>query len=235
MKAGASVLCVLVVVVLLQHGAHAEKQVCIIPAEVQPTSAVQVGGTITSPLAANVTSTKQAAFAGAFAVVFPTDKCPTAATLAADLAKAYLATPKNSVGVTMTNTSAAVTIGDTTVANLAINGLTGTVLSKAGASGVAAPVVTATGGLVSTFNTIFKVAPFPLTNQTMNLSTSGCTLAASKQNTQVVFSCPKLQVDNKISLQMGSGSLKLTGSMTAIGNVKDGKLVAAGSVPPPMQ
>lgn len=74
-------------------------------------SSVLVGGAVTSPIQAKVSPTAATSFAGSFAAVFLGPACPTAATLAAALPKAYLATPKSSPGVTMAPSAAVVTMG----------------------------------------------------------------------------------------------------------------------------
>jgi hypothetical protein len=128
---------------------------------VAPTSQVLVGGSITTPIAAKVRPTSSTTFSGSFAIVFPAP-CPTAATLAAALPKAYIATVKGSPGVSLADTKAVVTMGTppTVVANVLVGGLKGTTLSAVGPAGVAAPTVTATAGTVTTTNSMVPIKPY---------------------------------------------------------------------------
>jgi hypothetical protein len=66
----------------------------------------------------------------------------------------------------------------------------------------------------------------------MQLSGSGCSLFAS--GTAVTFACPKLEVQNTFSMEMGEGQLSIKGSITAKGSLSDAKMVPKGDVPAPL-
>ena len=195
---------------------------CILPADIS-SSSILVGGVITSPIKAKVSPTAKTSFAGTMVIVFPDAKCPTPATLAAALPRAYLATPKASPGITMGTTNAVVTMGSgssmVAVAKMDISGIKGTVLSKAGPAGIAAPTVTATGGTVVTKDSPVKMAPYQVAGRSMAVAGAGCTLAAADGGKSVVYSCPSLQINQPLKLEMGEGAMIIQGNLTATAKV----------------
>ncbi|GBF87724.1 hypothetical protein Rsub_00435 [Raphidocelis subcapitata] len=225
-----SALPLLAAALLLASGAAAQS-VCILPLNVQSDSAVTVSGTISRPFTAAVNSNNKAAFYGQVAVVFP-NGCPDAGGLSGALGGAYLATPKQVSGVGLGSTSAIVKIGDTDAATITVQNLKGTVLSKVGAGGISSPQVTATSGEVVTKSDLAQVSPYSLSGRKMQLSGGGCSLSAS--GGAVTFACPKLEVYNSFTLDMGEGQLAIKGSITAKGSLSDAKVVPKGDVPAPL-
>lgn len=215
--------------------AQASGQVCVLPATVQPSSKVLVGGTITQPIQAKVSAVANTVFSGSFAVVFP-GACPTAATLPAALNKAYIASPKSAPGITLGDGKAIVTIGDgasaTPIANLAVLGVKGTVLSKPGLAGMSAPRLSATAGTVTISNSAIPISPLSLAGQALPMGGTGCTTSAKAG--VVTFTCPKLSVTNPLKLDIGSGTITVTGTLVSSGKLSDAKLVPASSVPAPL-
>lgn len=218
---------------VLLAAASAQAQVCVIPATVDSTSQVMVGGVIKTPIPAKVMPVAKTTFSGQVAIVLPAP-CPTAATLPAALSKAYIATVKGTT-INLADNTAVVTMGtsNAAVAKVAVTGVKGTTISKVG--GYAAPTVTALAGTVTTSNSPIPISPFNMAGQSMTIG-GGCSLTAS--GTTVVFSCPKLSIAQPLNLEYaagskGSGTLQIQGSLSATGKLSAAKVMPAGSVPPP--
>lgn len=215
----------LVAALMVATGAHAQNKVCVLPARIQSGSA-SVGGKITQPVDADLKPSGNAPFSGNINIVFPQGSCPDAKSLSGALSNAYLATPKGWSGVSVGASTAAVMMQGADVAKVSVVGLQGDVTSK---KGIQSPQVTATAGTVSTQSSLTSINPFPLKGRSMAVSGSGCNLKA--QNDQVVFNCPSIQMSNSFSADSGSADLKLSGSLNAVGYLKDAKLVSANDVP----
>ncbi|KIZ05452.1 LanC-like protein 3 [Monoraphidium neglectum] len=157
--------------------------------------------------------------------------CPTPADLPAALLKAFLSTPKGWPGISVSPASATVSIGSTKVATVSLTGLKGTVQSK---PGMAAAKVKAIAGVVTTRSALANLSPFNLAGQALAIAGSGCTLRAINKNTQLAFSCPNIQVQNRFELNNGAGDLQIKGAISAVGDLLNGKLVPAINIPIPV-
>lgn len=116
-----------------------------------------------------------------------------------------------------------------------ISGIKGTVLSKAGAAGVAAPTVAATGGSVVTKDSPIAIKPVNVAGRTLAVAGAGCTLTASKDGKGVVFACPTLKISQALKMEsLGEGALMIQGSLFAAGKLANAKLVPASDVPAPL-
>lgn len=217
---------------MLLHAASADDQACIIPVTLTSSSGVKIAGVIKKPFTADVVPpAKITTFTGGFAVVIP-GACPAADKLSSALAKAYVATPKDSAGVSMGTTNTTVEMAGTPIASMLVKGLRGTVLSRPGPQGVASPNVTATDGVVLPNSAVLPMPPYPLKGEAMKMEGSGCKLTA--RNAEVSYTCPSVQVNQPVNLTIGYGNLKITGAMIATGKLSGAKTVAAKKAPAPM-